>query len=79
MLCCILKQTVLWRENWAVLCLVRLVHRDALPSCLHWTVCLFVRSHYLEPLPSQVMWALLKGKLQLWVTMNDIRGLHMNC
>lgn len=49
-----LEQAVLWREDWVVFCLVGLVHRHALPSCLHWIVCLFVRSHYSGSLPSQV-------------------------
>lgn len=56
MLC--LKQAVLWREDWAVFCLVGLVHWHALPSCLHWIVCLFVWRHYSGSLPSQVWGAL---------------------
>lgn len=74
-----LKQAVLWREDWVVFCLAGLVHGHALPSCLHWTVCLLVRSHYSGSLPSQVRGAL--GELPLlvfrngWLNFGDVHRL----
>ena len=69
MLLC-LTQAVLWREDWVVFCLVGLVYWHALPSCLHWIVCLSVWSHYSGSLPSQVWGALCEptfASIQRWV------------
>lgn len=47
-------QEVFWREDWFVLCLVGLVHRDAVSCSFGRPLCVPVRRFYSGALPRQV-------------------------